>query len=76
MRGLLIGRFQKRVEMTRSKLRAILATNRALDGLPIVANVDFGHTDPILTLPVGGAGRLDALPEAALIEVSPWWGHA
>ncbi|MBQ8661696.1 MAG: LD-carboxypeptidase, partial [Alphaproteobacteria bacterium] len=26
--------------------------------LPIVANVDFGHTTPMLTLPIGGIGRI------------------
>ncbi len=25
-----------------------------LQGLPIVANVDFGHTNPMITFPVGG----------------------
>jgi len=44
VRALLIGRFQKSVGMTRSMLGAIVS-----------ANVDFGHTDPLLTLPVGGS---------------------
>lgn len=71
VRGLLIGRFQDQVEMTRAKLRTILAGKRELDGLPIVANVDFGHTDPVLTIPVGGTARLDAVLGATQLEISP-----
>jgi muramoyltetrapeptide carboxypeptidase len=29
-------------------------------GIPVLADVDFGHTDPRLTLPVGTRARLDA----------------
>lgn len=58
--GLLIGRFQTEVEMSRRALATILASKRELDGVPIVANMDFGHTDPILTLPVGGKASLSA----------------
>lgn len=58
--ALLIGRFQQQIEMTRAKLEAIVGSKRELDGLPIIANVDFGHTYPILTLPVGGSVRLRA----------------
>lgn len=57
--GLLIGRFQREVGMTSAKLHSILASNPKLDGLPILANVDFGHTDPLLTLPVGGNATLE-----------------
>ena len=52
--ALMIGGFQKAVGMTRSKLDAIVSANPKLASMPIVANIDFGHTDPVLTLPVGG----------------------
>jgi len=29
-------------------------------GFPVLVDVDFGHTEPMLTLPVGGHARLDA----------------
>lgn len=35
--------------------------------LPVVANVDFGHTSPQLTLPLGGRARLD--PGAGRVTV-------
>lgn len=62
VRGLLIGRFQAEFDMTRDQLEAIIRTRPELDGIPIVANVDFGHTYPILTIPVGGTAVIDAEP--------------
>lgn len=59
VRALLIGRFQKSVGMTKEKLAAIITSKRELANIPVVANVDFGHTDPILTIPVGGRCDLD-----------------
>lgn len=70
VRGLLIGRFQRSVGMTRETLQEIIRNNRRLDGLPILANVDFGHTDPILTIPVGGHARLAALVGSTELELS------
>lgn len=37
--------------------------------LPVVANVDFGHTSPQLTLPLGGQARLD--PVTRRVTVTP-----
>ena len=53
VRGLVIGRFQKRSEMSREKLSYILTSKKELEGLPILANVDFGHTTPNITIPIG-----------------------
>ena len=54
VRGIAIGRFQKGSNMTGDLLRQIIKTKKELEGLPVVANVDFGHTDPKITFPVGG----------------------
>lgn len=51
--ALLIGRFQKSSNMTEEALRRIISTKEELKGIPIIANVNFGHTSPIATLPVG-----------------------
>jgi muramoyltetrapeptide carboxypeptidase len=60
VRGLLIGRFKRESGMTRELLQQIVATNTHLEGLPILANLDFGHTDPLITLPVGGHVEVEA----------------
>lgn len=39
------------------------------EDLPVVANVDFGHTSPQLTLPLGAQARLD--PQAGRVTIFP-----
>lgn len=58
IRGIVIGRFQKKSEMTREKLERLIAIRPYLARIPIVANADFGHTSPIITFPIGGEARL------------------
>lgn len=58
VKGLVIGRFQKGSQIGREELQYIVDSIPQLRGLPIVANVDFGHTTPMLTLPIGGIGRI------------------
>ncbi len=58
VKGLVIGRFQKKSEITREKLEFIINNKLELKNLPIIANVDFGHTTPILTIPLGGYATL------------------
>jgi len=69
VRGLAIGRFQKASQMTPDLLRAIIETKRELRGLPIIADVDFGHTDPKITFPIGGRARLTATRAQSIIEI-------
>ncbi|MFA5023189.1 MAG: S66 peptidase family protein [Candidatus Paceibacterota bacterium] len=69
VKGILIGRFQKASEMTKEKLLAIIKSKKELANLPILANVDFGHTDPKITLPIGGRLKMVASQENSKIEV-------
>lgn len=55
VRGILIGRFQKETKMSRKLLEKIISTKSELKNIPIIANVDIGHTTPITTMPVGGS---------------------
>ena len=59
VKGVVIGRFQKASEVNRDALAAIIASKPQLKNLPVLANVDFGHTTPMLTLPIGGHAELD-----------------
>lgn len=58
VKGLVIGRFQKASEMTREKLEFIL-DKPELKNMPIIANIDMGHTTPIATIPLGGTARIE-----------------
>jgi muramoyltetrapeptide carboxypeptidase len=35
-----------------------------LSRVPVIANVDFGHTDPMITFPIGGTVEISAETDA------------
>lgn len=60
VKAVLIGRFQKKSEVTREQLEFMLSRFAPkLKGVPVVANLDFGHSTPLLTIPVGGTAKID-----------------
>lgn len=54
IKGIIVGRFQKSSNVTREELDYIFKTKKELKNIPIIANVDFGHTNPMITFPIGG----------------------
>ena len=69
IQGLVIGRFQASSGITREHLQEITA-QPALAGLPVLANVDFGHTQPQLTLPIGGRAELSVDASGGRLRLS------
>jgi muramoyltetrapeptide carboxypeptidase len=69
VKGLVIGRFQKKSGITLDFLKKIINTKAELENLPIVANVDFGHTDPKITFPIGGKVVLQVSKHGTVIEI-------
>ncbi|WP_042473500.1 S66 family peptidase [Bacillus ndiopicus] len=59
VRALLIGRFQRVSKVTSEQLRFILDKHPLLQDIPVMYDVDFGHTQPIMTLPIGGEIAVD-----------------
>lgn len=59
VKGIVIGRLQNKSEVTNDLLTQIIKTKKELNSIPVIANVDFGHTDPKVTLPIGGTVELD-----------------
>jgi muramoyltetrapeptide carboxypeptidase len=68
--GVVIGRFQQATAMTRDLLAQIVASKPELAGLPVLANVDFGHTTPIFTFPVGGTVEVHAERSAPSLTIT------
>lgn len=68
VKGVVIGRFQKASKMTNDLLTQVIKSKKELDNLPVIASVDFGHTDPKITFPIGGTARIKA-SESANIEI-------
>jgi muramoyltetrapeptide carboxypeptidase LdcA involved in peptidoglycan recycling len=60
LRGVVIGRFQKASKMTPAKIEKMIKTKKELRRVPVIANADFGHTTPMITLPMGGTATLVA----------------
>ncbi|MFA4834377.1 MAG: LD-carboxypeptidase, partial [Patescibacteria group bacterium] len=58
VRGIIIGRFQKNTDMNLEKLKYIIQTKEELKNIPIIAGVNFGHTNPLITFPIGGTAKL------------------
>ena len=60
VKGVVIGRFQKGSKIDRETLEFIVNNKPELKNLPVLANVDYGHTTPILTIPLGGTAKLES----------------
>ena len=58
VQGVVIGRFQEASRVSRHLLEQIIARQDRLAGLPVLGNVDFGHTNPLATFPIGGQASL------------------
>lgn len=52
--GIIVGRAQKVNEMNYEKWKTIFETKEELKNIPIIFDLDFGHTTPIFTFPIGG----------------------
>ena len=58
VKAIVIGKFQNKSEVTREQLEYMIKTKKELANIPIVANVNFGHVNPIITFPIGGTASL------------------
>ncbi|HYO97978.1 MAG TPA: hypothetical protein VER33_25920, partial [Polyangiaceae bacterium] len=64
LRGMLIGRPMHYSEEEKRQLREIILERTARYSFPIVSDMDFGHTSPQLTLPLGCRARIDSQARA------------
>lgn len=69
VKGIVIGRFQKVSKMTNDLLKQIIETKKELKKLPVIANVDFGHSDPKITFPIGGFADIKAFQKDIQINI-------
>ncbi|MFY9484692.1 MAG: S66 peptidase family protein [Patescibacteria group bacterium] len=69
VKGLVIGRFQKASKMNSELLTKIIKTKKELDSIPVLAYVDFGHTSPMITFPIGGKLEMQASESSSILRV-------
>lgn len=70
IRGLVIGRFQRSSEISREVLDEIIRRQPVLRDVPVVANLDFGHTSPLLTIPIGGEATISIEPDTSAVTIT------
>ncbi len=69
--GLLVGRPMSYTPKEREQLRQVILERTHKYHFPIITDMDFGHTTPQLTLPIGCLARIDsATREFSLIEAA------
>lgn len=59
--AMVVGRSFRGGDVFEEDLRRHVEQRYANRGFPLALNVDIGHTDPMLTLPVGSTAVLDAV---------------
>lgn len=59
IKGIIIGRAQCNADMTLEKWKCMLQAKKELVGIPVMIDLDFGHTTPIFTVPIGGRAKID-----------------
>lgn len=66
-RALALGRFPKESEMTQARLFYILDKFPELKKIPVLYDVNIGHTQPIMTIPIGAEVKVDTDKKAITI---------
>ncbi len=68
IRGLALGRLQEGSGINRALLNKIIGAV-VENSIPIIANLDFGHTYPLITFPIGGKASLTAEDDKAVLKI-------
>lgn len=70
VRGIVLGRFQIASEMSDEFIKELFETRPELSDIPVIANVDFGHTSPMITSPIGGQATISVKESGSTIEIA------
>ncbi len=69
LKALVVGRFRS-PDIKLEIVSRLLKEKKELKEVPIVANVDFGHTFPRITFPIGGTARINLNSESQITIVN------
>jgi muramoyltetrapeptide carboxypeptidase len=69
VRGIVIGRFQQKSKMSRELLTELIRSKKELKHIPIIANVDFGHTNQLITYPIGGKAEIKISEDSKIVII-------
>lgn len=68
-RKIVLWRCQKKSQMTTKKFQTIIQSKKELKWIPIIANADFWHTNPLFTFPIWWKGKIIAKNGEVKIEI-------
>ena len=68
IRGILVGRFQKSTNPDIKKIYQTIQNH--MPNVPVIINLDFGHTTPLLTIPTGAYCKMNARGNEFEITIS------
>ncbi len=66
-KALLLGRFPKENKMTKELLHYILDKFPIFKQIPVLYDINIGHAQPILTLPLGGSVEVETKTKSITI---------
>ncbi len=66
VKAILIGRFEKSTKMTDDLLQQIIKSKKELDNILVISGMDFGHTTPAITFPIGGSCEINATNDLSI----------
>ena len=69
IKGIVFGRFQRCSNVTFNKLKACIKNKEKLKNIPIVCGADFGHTKPMITIPIGGYCKMNIKNDEIIIKI-------
>lgn len=69
VKAIVFGRFQKSCNMSDRVLSEIISSKKELADIPVISGLDFGHTTPHITFPIGGMAQLSAINGSVEFEI-------
>lgn len=60
IKGLLLGRFEKSSNISNDDIKTLFKHRHYFSNIPVIANLDFGHTTPMISIPYGGWAEVQA----------------
>ena len=55
--------------MTSDKWIRLIKSKKEFENIPVIANYDFGHTTPMITFPIGGKAKIQAMDENVSLKI-------
>lgn len=69
VKWIVIWRFEQRSWINKDLLTKIIKSKKELDNIPVIWNIDFWHTTPMITFPIWWTARISALDNEIDIKV-------